>query len=355
MRKVLVKLALFALLLLAASQLLIRPFVFHPFWGAPLYISKYDQFFESNAQYDAVFIGSSRTFRNTDPFIFDSITELKSFNFGMEEVGCPFNYYMADKVLDSKKAEEIDYIVLELFSPENNLPEELMSDVNQTNKALFWYDPADFIFSFGALIESQSLTTIEKYREIKVHFTTLIQSLLKIGHVQRIVDSEQKRMHDLYLGSRKDGFYSYDEEIETKYGEYLHERYEKIRKDQPYFDERRTCSSGEFLSQFDQSPELTFHREYIEELNLKCDKKGIQLILILHPRMTLEQCEYFYRFNVSEIQNIPVLDYSSSDRYSAYYQIENVFDQGHLNTKGARIFTSTLADDFNQLVNPQNK
>jgi len=349
------KTALFLVLLLVASQLLLQPFVYHPFWGAPLFISKYDQFFDSNTNYDAVFIGSSRTFRNTNPFIFDSISGLKSFNFGIEEVGCPFNYDLTDRVLGSKKATEINYLFLELFSPENNLPEELMSDVNQTNKALFWYQPADFIFSFRALAESRSLAVREKYDEVKVHFFTLIQTLFKIGHVQRIVDSEQKQLHDLYLGARMDGFYSYDEEIKTKYGDYLNERYEKIREDQPYFDTRRTCSSDEYLSQFENYSELKFHRAYIEELNRKCEKKGIQLVLVLQPRMTEKQCEYFHRFDVSEIKNIPILDYSSSNRHPAYYQIDNVFDQGHLNTKGAHIFTSTLAQDFNQIANQQNK
>jgi hypothetical protein len=302
-----------------------------------------------------VFIGSSRTFRNTNPLVFDSITGRTSFNFGIEEVGCPFNYFLANRTLNSNKKKEIKYLFLELFSPEGNLATELMLEVNQTNKAIFWYEPTDFIFSFRTLIESQSLSVWEKYDEVMIHFSTLIQTLFKVGYVQRILDSKQKRTHDLYVGKRMDGFYNYDDEIKTKYGEYLNERFEKIRLDERYFDSRRTYSSDDYLSKLGKASELKFHRKYLNELNRKCEKKDIQLILILPPRMTKEQCEYFHFFNASTIQNIPILDYSSSNKYPRYYEIENVFDQGHLNSKGSRFFTSTLANDFNRIVNQRNK
>ena len=354
--KVLICKSLFFLtLLLIGSQVLVTLFVYHPFWGAPLYISKYDRFFRSTAEYDAVFIGSSRTFRNIDPFVFDSITGLTSFNFGIEEVGSPFNYFLANKVIDSKKADQIKYLIVELFSPEGNLPKELMMDVNHTNKALFWYEPTDFIFSLRALIESQSLSVMEKYNEIVVHQSTLFQSLFKIGHVQRILDSRQKQMHDLYMGKRLDGYYSYDDEIKTMYGNYLEERQQKIRQDSVYFDERRACSSDNYLSQLGKTTDLKFHREYVEELNKRCEEKGILLILNLQPRMTMEQCNYFHYFDVRAIQGIPVLDYSNSDHYPEFYQLENVFDQGHLNTKGAKLFTTTLSTDFNNILSQRNQ
>ena len=355
MKAIVCKSLLFLALLLFGSQVLVNLFVYHPFWGAPLYISKYDRFFRSTAEYDAVFIGSSRTFRNIDPFVFDSITELTSFNFGVEEVGCPFNYYLTSKIIDSNKSNQIKYLIVELFSPEGNLPKELMMDVNQTNKALFWYEPTHFIFSLRAIEESQSLSTKEKYNEITTHLSTLIQSQFKIGHVQRIIDSKQKQLHNLYEGKRLDGYYSYDDEIQTKHGNYLVERQEKIRQDLDYFDERKTYSSDIYLSQLAQAQSLKFHKDYIEELNKRCEEKGMQLILIVQPRMTKEQCDYFNYFKAKAISTMPVLDYSSSDHYPEYYQIENVFDQGHLNTKGAKLFTAKLAVDFNGLLKQPNK
>ena len=355
MKSVVCKSLLFLTLLLAGSQVLINLFIYHPFWGAPLYISKYDRFFSSTTTYHSVFVGSSRTFRNIDPFVFDSITELTSFNFGVEEVGCPFNYYLTSKIIDSNKSNQIKYLIVELFSPEGNLPKELMMDVNQTNKALFWYEPSDFIFSLRALAESQSLSNNEKYNEITTHLSTLVQSLFKIGHVQRILDSRQKQIHNLYEGKKLDGYYSYDDEIQTMHGDYLVERKEKIRQDLDYFDERKTCSSDIYLSQLAHAPELKFHKNYIEELNKRCEEKGIQLILTLQPRMTKEQCTYFHYFDAKAISTVPVLNYSSSDHYPEYYQIENVFDQGHLNTKGAKLFTTKLATDFNLLLNQKNK
>ncbi len=351
MRVLIFKAVTFLFLLLFGSQVLIKPFIYHEFWGAPLFISKYDRFFNPESDHNAVFVGSSRTFRNTDPSVFDSITGLKSFNFGIEEVGCPFNYTLTEKIISSKKAENLDYLFLELFSPEGNLPEELMTDVNQTNKSLFWNEPFGFVFSVRALTESKTLSISEKTTEIKVHLFAFLQSAFKLGFVQRILDSESKRLHDDYLGALRNGYYSYDEEFATPFGGYLADRITEMQQHPELLEERMFSSSSRYLNGLKTSNGLRFHWKYLEQLVSKCEKKGIQLILVVHPRMTKAQCDYFHYFNLNGFDRTPVLNYSSSDVYPEYYEDEYLFDKGHLNGKGAAKFTATFAHDVNRLLN----
>ncbi len=354
MLKVLLKSLLFMSLLLVAAQLLVQPFVFHPFWGDVDYITKYDHFLKEKNDYNAVFVGSSRTFRHIGPAQFDSITGLTSFNFGIDGVGCPYNYWLTDVILNSEKSKEIDHLSLELFSPESNLVWDEKGDILHTDKVLYWYGFQSWLTSMQSMLQNPFMSTFQFFSsEFKPHLISLIESSFKIGFVHRLINAETKPKSNFYLGEFSDGYLNYDREIEIgNSADYLQERVDSLNNHPETIDER--IKENEYVEDGNEPLELN-HWKYIQKINDRCASAGIRLTLVVQPLMSKKQARYTHELLKSKPENLTVIDLSDSKTYPYFYQREFLFDINHLNSKGARILTSELADDFNQLVNPQNK
>lgn len=350
MGKLLLKSLLFIALLVAASQLLIRPFVYHPFWGDTDYMAKYDHFFTEENDYNAVFVGSSRTFRHINPVLFDSIAGTKSFNFGIDGVGCPFNYLLTKDIIQSKQADKLDYIVLELFSPQENLSEEIM----HSDKVVFRYAWDDFSFTVRAIWQDCTLSVQEKVDETSIHFRNLTETAFRFGQLHRIANSKDKPAQDR-LGKDGRGFVNGDFELKNNPDSFIIKSHNKFLLNPEILKE---CAS--YSRTKNGSPQIgedcfQYHWKYLLNLQNDCTSKGINLILIVPPLMSEKQVNFFNSFLPHAPISLTILNYSNSDHYPEYYQLENVFDQGHLNTKGAKLFTTKLATDFNLLLKQRNK
>lgn len=344
MGKLLLKSTLFIALLLAASQLLIRPFVYHPFWGDPNYIAKYDHFFSEDNGYTTVFIGSSRTFRHINPLTFDSIAGTKSFNFGVDAVACPFNYLLAKEILQSKQADDLDHILVELFSPQNNLTEQAL----HSDKFIFRYGWADFYFTMRATWQDGTLSAKEKIGELSFHFRHLIETSFRLGQVHRITNAKDKSTRDR-LGENGRGFMNSDVELINNPDSFFIRSHNRLLQNPEILEKCARYSSTENTPPHVGENCFQYHWDYLLNLQNECAVKGIELVLIVQPLMTEKQVHFFNRFLPHIPPSLALFNYNSSSHYPAYYQFKNAFDPGHLNTPGAYLFTTTLATDFNQL------
>ena len=351
MTKAICKILLFLTLVLVASQLLIQPFVYHPLWGDPNYIAKYDRFTAEQNDYNTVFIGTSRTFRHTDPAIFDSITGLRSFNFGIDGDGCPANYMLVKELFETKKMTGIKYLVLELFSPSGNLAWDMDFSTLHTDKVLYKYGVEDFYFTVRSLLEMPELTAKQLLSDIRSHVINLLESSFKLGFVHRILNAKNKGIEPLLLGKKENGFLAYDHQMTLPIGEYLLKRHNEFLANSIENSERAKAS----LSGTKRTSEnaFSFHKDYLYQIQELCEQNGVFLILVVHPRMTPVQCNYFHTFLTDAVlqQRLTILDYSNGKLYPEYYDLENVFDAGHLNSKGATLFTTNLASDVNHIIN----
>lgn len=351
MTKAICKILLFLTLVLVASQLLIQPFVYHPLWGDPNYIAKYDRFTADENQYNTVFIGTSRTFRHTDPAIFDSITGLRSFNFGIDGDGCPANYMLAKELFEIKKMTGIKYLVLELFPPSGNLAWDMSSGTLHTDKVLYKYGLEDYCFVIRSLCEIPEQKAEQLFLDIRSHVINLLESSFKLGFVHRILNAKSKGADSRLLGKMKNGFLAYDHEMILPNGEYLLKRHNEFVADSGENSERAEASVPGAVT--NSEGEFRFHKDYLYHIEQICNQNGVVLILVVHPRMSPEQLGYFHAFlaDTTLQQRLIILDHSNFKRYPEYYELENAFDAGHLNSKGATQFTINLASDVNHIIN----
>lgn len=100
--------------------------------------------------------------------------------------------------------------------------------------------------------------------------------------------------------------------------------------------------------QVENTPKKKLNPALVYELRLlaeDCQRKGIKLFLVLPPFSTPA--------DLSEIRTISdtrILDFSSRKAFGEFYTYRNAYDNGHLNRRGAALFTHILADSLNQII-----
>lgn len=128
------------------------------------------------------------------------------------------------------------------------------------------------------------------------------------------------------------------------------ERFDKYHKDTLQIQERidaiRTLEKTNFRNLYP----VEAHLSHLETLILKSKERGIHLIYILPPRLTLDDYKEVYPvFNY-----IPDRHKIGPPKYEALkeiYMTEYSFDIGHLNEAGALKYTNYLAKRINEILN----
>ncbi|MBK6640313.1 MAG: hypothetical protein IPG39_03330 [Bacteroidetes bacterium] len=122
-----------------------------PYYGNELYRQKFEHFTASDSDYNTVFFGSSRTFRQINPVIFDSLLQdyqIKSFNCGAPAVSNPEQYYLYEQFLKNPPP-GIHYAFMELK------PINYISRVNLwTPRNYYWHTPEWVIYVYQYLNQS---------------------------------------------------------------------------------------------------------------------------------------------------------------------------------------------------------
>jgi hypothetical protein len=91
-------------------------------------------------EFDTVFVGSSRTYHQISPEIFDEIMEqnrqpTRSFNFGIDGMNLPESAYVLELILDTKPA-NLKWVVVELDELQTNW----FFQGEGSRRALYWHD-----------------------------------------------------------------------------------------------------------------------------------------------------------------------------------------------------------------------
>jgi len=85
---------------------------------------------------------------------------------------------------------------------------------------------------------------------------------------------------------------------------------------------------------------------YINRLIAMSKARGITLVFIIPPRAASK--ELIELLNMIGAKN--TLDLSDGEKYPEFYLLENSFDNGHLNSRGSRLFTRQLFDAYKNKI-----
>ena len=299
----------------------------------PTVSEKLARYAEAGDDYDVLVIGSSRSYRQVIPQVFDGVTAAagkptRMFNFGIDGMRPPEDTYVLEKAL-ALRHKPLRLVIVEC----NNIRFEVRDEDTGTVRAVHWHDGKRLAtmarLTFFSDKKKRNFADAMKRRldafpEFLEHAEYWFQNNSQFGRgndllAEQIFESKRVR-NSIGLDGFKDS--------PTRKGLSGTElsRYEKdvaaMRKTQPVFDR------SEWVSQ----AELAEKRRIIE-------KAGAKMVLIVPPYPMTKR---FLPEDAAEQSG--VLDFSNPNDYPDIYSAEHRLDEGHTNRAGSEIYTRLIAE-----------
>ncbi len=292
-----------------------------------------------NNQYNTFFLGSSRTYRHIIPSLFDSIIgHTKSYNFGINGLSSHESYWILENLFKGSYFKKDDVIFLELQAFKG-IPDKNLHSV----RTKYFLNLENLIFAIRVLLN-------EEHQGIGNHLISYCENVLRIGMVKAYVDHiflnniSAKKRH--YLGPKGDGFYSLDENLIHKGKGYksLQQRNTNFKQDFRVLKSRKKSISNYFKK---ASSSTSFNQAHLNKILQLIDlgnKQGVKIIFFYPPRLEDDIVELY--------DSIPLpnkIELANPNKYPEFYSLDNSFDVGHLNRRGAEVFTEALTKKVNEI------
>ncbi len=302
------------------------------YWGNEGLSAKMHHIEQTDFAYNTYFIGSSRIYRHIVPSLFDSLNKGKthSFNLGYSATKPPETYHFLSHFLETVPP-KTKYIILELGGIEyletvnrNALRSKYCLDAEHWwLSALSHWEDGKPMFSFNYTV-------------------SYLSRLLRINMLKPALYYDKTSAHPDVLGRHQDGYSNLDHEM--IHGDSTNKFIlgsKQFKADTTKLTRRATKIAKEY--EVENKPlKSKANLKKINDLHQKAAQKGIQLILIKMPRSTGV-------LPLHQALNIDKIDLGKPQKYPQFYTTANSYDVGHLNGKGAQVFTRELAREFQQL------
>jgi len=291
----------------------------YKFYGEYFIRQKANYYDQHGDEYNTIVFGSSRMYRQVNAGLLDSATAHKIKAYNLASGGTFFSESMYEyRHINIHK--NVKYIIFEIQDVQP-------FDVNAyTEKFLYCHDFSTVNFELKYFMNENDWNS--SFLSVS-HFFANIFYLKKLG--QR--DKPQNEFVDY-----NNGYYP----LEKDYEKLL-----KVKELRLQYLQDTTFISRDNIN-FEKKIKEKLNPALIDELRLlakDCKNKGIKLIFLLPP--------FAKPTELSEIKNIPdtkILDFSSRNKFKEFYSPGNVYDYGHLSTKGSAVFTMKLADSLNHFI-----
>jgi hypothetical protein len=307
---------------------------FLPFPKVDGIYQKWAYFRAHKDQYDVLFLGSSRFYRQIVPRQFDdrvkaaSGREFRSFNCGLDAMWPPESCFMLRELL-SLEPKRLRWVFIEVMEIVSRLDDRNLT----TRRMAYWHDWRHTRMVCSA-ISAGKQPIGEKCWLYTGHLAIYFRERSNQGRGAEWLSAAfgmEKGKSDRKMSSKlkEDGYAGRDRELEGP----ERERYER------------------FLAKAKVSPPLPLVpisdalREALDRMIAEVRAAGAEPILVVSPSL-------FPNENFTNLpENVSVWSFLGANEYPDLYDPRHRFDIGHLNTAGARTYTDLLSARFaNQIA-----
>jgi len=293
---------------------------------------------DHGADYDTLFVGSSRTFRQVMPSAFDAAMAdagrpTRSFNLALPGMRPPEDAYVAERALEGRTA-PLRFLVVECNPVQLGIPPE----DRETARAVYWHDAPRMraLWRRAFASPSQSPDAPPRGQNLRQQLVELADhawhwawNATRLGRGAELLhDSlapQQRGRPALRLGPDGDGF-----------------------QPRPSGRERFAGTEREvYLAALAEALERPHRLRYgdaesqaeLERKRALAERHGGRLVLVAPPYLSVP-------FAPLPELGIAFLDFSDPRRYPQLFAPENRADGGHLNAEGAAIYSRLLAREL---------
>lgn len=344
MVKLVVKVVLFIALLWGVNH---AASYFVPyFWGNDGWAAKYKYFQKNADQYNVLFFGSSQTYRQIDPGVFDNQLErlgVKSYNFGYEATATPEVNYLYENLLDDKSVNlsKVNVVFMDLQ------PVRFLRSRNASSmRGRYHMSPANYAKALNLVINSHSSYS-NRYNSVLNYTRAFFDNQFNVRSFKDMTKFRQR------YGQARKGFMKPLGENDNGFLPLNKDPQAKKRRNEFLNCEKWYIPYSEEMAIYSQDCGLIKGAPFDRELFFECrrlinlsKRKGIHLVFLIPPRSP-----YLNTTKVAEkLGEEHFISLVDPRKYPKFYKMNHCFDRGHLNQRGARAYTIALAKEARDVV-----
>ena len=307
------------------------------YWANEGFSTKMEYLKKQEKNINTVFIGSSRTQMHIMPSVFDSLTQacdVKSYNLGFGSNSAEEIIHFTEKLLQGKHSKDLKYIFVEVrpvwYNPENLF----------TTRGKYILDKTEYSFLTNYYSKTKYTHAVSDYRK------AFIEKTLGIGVIRDVFSYYFNKDKSFLLGENNDGFVNRREAIsKDKLNKLLEEQGNDVEKTRKELQKRFQFATDSYNTLQSVSDEDSLYVDRLKKLVSLANDKGIELYY--YPTIRFENTNVPAILNAVD-KNGLFLQTSNPKLYPELYSINYSGDVSHLSLKGAGIYTTILADLFNQ-------
>lgn len=294
-------------------------------------------FYEDEGKIDNLYLGSSHVYFDIDPYQLDRLNG--QYNFNLSTPGQLMNgsYYL---LREADRCNRLSHVYVELYYYYNvyNVKDNFDGDRESIEKYLsFNWENTDYMrLSFNKLQYMTTMADIEKYPDIFLGFTRYREHIDDWNYVREIM--KRKRSSE-YLNYQYRINYDDDENI---YDEYFPKG--RVYTSKELSPEQRRIMQDWIL---EGNPMAETSELYLRKVITYCQEKDIPITLFISPiyELLLISTEHYDSYleqvrGIAAEYGLDVYDFNLvGGEYLPIQEPVYFRDAGHLNSKGAELFT----------------
>ena len=320
---------------------------------------KFDYFAKHKDEYNVVFVGSSSFYRHIVPAVFDNILNtndysIKSFNFGVYGMCPPESYFVTKKIL-AMNPQKLHWVILELDNFFTHINERNLS----ARRSVYWHDLEQTLWVSGAILTSDD-STLMKITDLYNHVMLFCKNLTNAGRGPSLIMSllkqnKAEKNNKRSIGPDLDGYMP----LENEKSAHFLRRHKNFIEKKNYYKERVALLLERKGMKIDltNDPINYFERKAFLTIINYIKDKGARPILLMPPRLldiTIKRTKRVLQLYEKGVVT-DLISFHDHNKYPMLYNIENRFDERHLNKRTAREFTRLVAKNFMALIASQSK
>ena len=350
MAKLFLKITVLIAIVWLANNALFHFFKLPVLWGID---GERENFYAHHAEnYNTLFVGSSLTYRQIDPQLFDSLNRINSistasFNYGIDG-STPVEIFSIYKHILAKKPKTLKNVLVELDFI-NNFDIDQMHSLRR--KSFFGF--AQYKYELPIVLQS-SFGFAEKCGFLSFDFVHFIESEFKIGMLKDayLFGLNKRELTDTSRVKDYNPLIFKEEEQEVKFlnKKYVNPHIKFIQEKKPALLQNTKAAKEMFTNKAfrDELKVNVVYKGLVHEMIALAKEKGINLIFVLPPRLSPTHYKDLLPvyFSIPKAQRIELAD---ANEYPDFYKLEYSYDLWHVTEPGSKIYSAALQKKFVEL------
>lgn len=294
--------------------LLLMSYNKYKFYGNAATEKKIAYYNNNDEKYNALIFGSSRMYRHVNPVLLNPETShrIKAYNMS---TGGTFFAESLYQFRNTKIDKNIKYVI---FEAQDLIPFETNA---YSNKILYYHDLPTTFFEVNYHFEDKDWNSL---------YLSVTHYLANIFYFKKLSKTYLSQTEFI---NYQDGYYP----LEKEYDQFISVK--KQRDDYLKDTTKVALQKNQVLAI--KKMNSAWENE-IKLLKKECENKGVKLILI--SSLFTEPKDFSF---IKEDSYLKVIDFTSRKKFREFYSNKYVYDNGHLNMEGSKIFTKKLAESLN--------